>query len=256
MEPQKISQVLSREVSVNYNEAYSEIELTEEETAIALMEARRVKAAKIASMQYKEKLAKGPEYKFYTAEELYEKASKQFTFDEFNKQIIWELCQYFTGDDRTKLNPYKGILLYGPIGCGKTAIMNFFRHNQTNSFQIVSCADIAKDYAKDGHVAIYRFKNSIPSNDKHLTYGQQDIGVCFDDMGTEVEKKHYGNEANVMAEIIFSRYPNKGLHSKTHFTTNCNIEVLTERYGDRVRSRLREMVNVVTFADSAPDRRK
>ncbi|NEW80482.1 MAG: ATPase, partial [Gelidibacter sp.] len=37
------------------------------------------------------------------------------------------------------------------------------------------------------------------------------------------------------------------IHSKTHITTNLNAEELETRYGSRVRSRLREMLNVVAF---------
>jgi DNA replication protein DnaC len=251
-QPKKISDILS---NLAVRDAFSEVELTEDEIETALMKARQDKYTQQRAVEYKQKLRNGPAYKKFTAEELFAEYEKMHTLDNTNKDVVWELCLYFTGDDRTKLNPYKGIYLYGPIGCGKTSLMQFFRHNQANSFAVFSVQEIAGEFSKHGHDAILRFKKSIPSSDYFKTYGQTEIGACFDDLGTEVDKKHFGNEANVMSEIILCRYGFKGLHSKTHFTANLNSNDIEERYGPRVRSRLREMANIVSFMDEAPDRR-
>jgi len=42
----------------------------------------------------------------------------------------------------------------------------------------------------------------------------------------------------------------------THITTNLNAEEIEDRYGNRVRSRLREMVNVIGFDKNTKDKRK
>jgi hypothetical protein len=42
----------------------------------------------------------------------------------------------------------------------------------------------------------------------------------------------------------------------THITTNLNATEIEKQYGVRVRSRLREMMNVVSFPDEAPDKRR
>ncbi|HCY81161.1 MAG TPA: ATPase, partial [Xanthomarina gelatinilytica] len=42
---------------------------------------------------------------------------------------------------------------------------------------------------------------------------------------------------------------------RTHLTTNLNALEIEDRYGERVRSRLREMVNVIAFPSSSPDKR-
>jgi DNA replication protein DnaC len=86
-------------------------------------------------------------------------------------------------------------------------------------------------------------------------YGQEETGYCFDDLGTEVDKKYYGNESNVMAEILLDRYDKQSVKGKTHVTSNLNSTMLEERYGYRVRSRIREMLNIVIFDDRAKDRR-
>ena len=43
---------------------------------------------------------------------------------------------------------------------------------------------------------------------------------------------------------------------RTHLTSNLNAPELETLYGDRPRSRLREMCNVLSFPATAPDRRQ
>ncbi|MEK6878907.1 MAG: ATPase, partial [Nanoarchaeota archaeon] len=105
--------------------------------------------------------------------------------------------------------------------------------------------------------AIKRYNGLIPFMDAHLSYGQKQVGVCFDDMGTEDDRKNYGNESNVMADVMLNRYDNKrNLIRKTHITTNLTTEEMEQRYGSRVRSRMREMFNLVIFDPVASDRRR
>lgn len=42
---------------------------------------------------------------------------------------------------------------------------------------------------------------------------------------------------------------------KTHITTNLSATEIEKNYGNRVRSRLREMVNLIAFEKSAQDKR-
>ena len=64
-----------------------------------------------------------------------------------------------------------------------------------------------------------------------------------------------------MGEILLSRYDllnhlEPGKRVKTHITTNLNAEELEKRYGTRVRSRLREMMNVIAFDNNSIDKRQ
>ena len=59
-----------------------------------------------------------------------------------------------------------------------------------------------------------------------------------------------------MAEILLSRYDlfiQKGI--LTHITTNLSASELESMYGSRVRSRMREMFNLVAFKRNAKDKR-
>ena len=59
-----------------------------------------------------------------------------------------------------------------------------------------------------------------------------------------------------MAEILLSRYDifvSKKI--LTHITTNLSASEIEAIYGNRVRSRLRAMFNLIAFDKSTPDKR-
>lgn len=139
----------------------------------------------------------------------------------------------------------KGILLNGPVGCGKTSLMTllrWFMYKET-SYSIKSTRDIAAEFNIDGYSTI-------------LKYGKSHKIFCFDDLGIEQNMKHFGNECNTIAEILLHRYDlqvSQGI--VTHATTNLNAVELEKLYGNRVRSRLRSMFNLFTFSGEAEDKR-
>jgi hypothetical protein len=60
-----------------------------------------------------------------------------------------------------------------------------------------------------------------------------------------------------MAEIILSRYDY--YHSfgmQTHLTTNLNSSEIEKQYGLRMRSRLREMFNLIAFPVETGEKRR
>ena len=80
---------------------------------------------------------------------------------------------------------------------------------------------------------------------------------CFDDLGVEQPVNHWGNSCNVMAEILLSRYDLWISHKMiTHITTNLNSQELEEAYGNRLRSRMRAMFNLIAFDPSSADKRR
>lgn len=258
METKQITKMIQADLE-NYDLLYANVELTEKEKSLVLYEARKAKDGRLKMEAYTKKLKEEPVYKKYTAEQVLEMVKKipDFIVDEFNKDIIWELCLYFTEDVRCTLDRRKGLMLYGGVGCGKTTLMNFFNKNQFSSYVVYPVREISYEYGKHGSDAILKYKGLLKTSSPEIYFGQKEIGVCFDDLGTEVDKKYFGNESNVMAEIILNRYDRiKDLQSKTHITTNLNTTELEQRYGYRFRSRCREMFNVVIFEQNAPDRRK
>ncbi len=168
--------------------------------------------------------------------------------------IIFRLLVYFFKDQKNAaefdLDLRKGILLMGPIGCGKTSLMNIMRFIRPHQDQhlMISTRKISYDFIQNGYQVIekysdrsFKFKADkwIP---KHY---------CFDDLGVENSLKYFGNDCNVMTEILLSRYDYFINHKMiTHITTNLDSGEIEKLYGSRVRSRLREMMNVITFSNT------
>jgi DNA replication protein DnaC len=170
-------------------------------------------------------------------------------------EIIYKLLVYFLNDTseavKHNISFRKGILLSGPVGCGKTSLMNIIKHikRQEERFIMKSCRDISFEFIQDGYSVIQKYSKQSFKIDIPKTY-------CFDDLGTEENLKYYGNDCNVMAEILLSRYDLfVSKHMLTHLTTNLNSSEIEEIYGIRVRSRLREQFNLIAFSESAKDKR-
>ncbi len=183
--------------------------------------------------------------------------SKWINTDE-NQRLITLFSQYFTQDSRFEsenegFSFKKGLLLYGGIGIGKTSLFQIFIRNPLASYMVVSCREIANGYANNaakGAKGTDYLDDYIDEIDPtHNNPFKQDAwGICFDDLGTESSKKTFGNEVNVMEEILLSRYDRRiALTAKTHITTNLSAEEIGDNYGTRVRSRMREMFNFIEF---------
>ena len=178
-----------------------------------------------------------------------------FKILETDYPIVYMLIAYFLQDETTchqyGINLNKGILLTGPIGCGKTSLMTLMKHLAPigNKFSLKPCRDISFEFIQDGYQIIHKYSIGKLYQSEARTY-------CFDDLGTENNLKYFGNECNVMAEILLSRYDlfiSKKL--QTHITTNLSATEIEKHYGNRVRSRLREMVNLIAFEKTAQDKR-
>jgi energy-coupling factor transporter ATP-binding protein EcfA2 len=151
-----------------------------------------------------------------------------------------EACQKYEIDFR------KGILLLGPVGCGKTSLMTLIRDFFPTSFRPIlkSTRQVSYEFIKEGYEIIDQ-------------YGKSEKVFCFDDLGVESSLKHYGNECNTMGEILLSRYDQFiQFGTITHVTTNLNSVELEKMYGVRVRSRLREMFNLISFPKETQDKRR
>ncbi len=180
---------------------------------------------------------------------------EKFHFREADIINIQKLICYFLKDEvmatHFNLDLSKGILLSGPVGCGKTTLMTLMRHVAQPNYKFImkTCRDISFEFIKDGYQTIHKYSNGNNSYSEYRNY-------CFDDLGVETNLKYYGNECNVMAEIILSRYDI--FISKqviTHITSNLSASEIETTYGNRVRSRLRNMLNLIAFDKDTKDKR-
>jgi len=179
---------------------------------------------------------------------------KNFKVYKEDEVLLFKLCSYFIQDHsgcaQMGIDTSKGILLSGPVGCGKTSLMQLLLHlapHKTN-YEIIPTRNIVFNFNANGFEVLEKY-NEIKS-------------CCFDDLGVEPTGSYYAKECNVMGEILLSRYDmfiQTGLslsHTKTHITTNLNAQELEKRYGNRVRSRIRAMFNLISFDENSIDKRK
>lgn len=183
-----------------------------------------------------------------------EQFGQKFEILESDHHLIFKLLVYFIGDKhhaaKLGIDLSKGILLSGPIGCGKTSLMNLMRFvpPPERNHIIKPARDVSFEFIQEGYEVIWRYSRTSFNNQIPKIY-------CFDDLGAEQSLKYYGNECNVVGEILLSRYEYFVSHDMlTHITTNLSATEMEEVYGSRVRSRLREMMNLISF-DSTIDKR-
>lgn len=236
-------------------ENYDHIHLNEDQVKEALRQGREKEHYRLKQIEYRERLMKTPQYPKYNSEQVFEWFGLQYTVDDDNVTIVQELCKYFTGDSRFNGDLNKGLLLAGGVGVGKTTMMKFFMKNQVQSYRMESCREVESKFSADGEQFVYFCSFMIPIATNADPFGHQSVGICFDDLGTEANAKHYGKEKNVMAEIILNRYDNKLPFTATHITTNLTAEELAKQYGSRVTDRMRQMFNIIEFSPETKSRR-
>ena len=180
---------------------------------------------------------------------------QSFSIYEEDRLSILKLLVYAINDqnnaDKLEIDLNKGILLSGPVGCGKTSLMHLIKpfFNTKYSYKIKSTREIAFEFSKNGFDSFNPYIQNLV-NLKRLN------GYCFDDLGSEPKIKHFGVECNVMREILLSRYE-ANIESKaiTHITTNLSATEIESLYGCDLRSRMREMFNVIGFSSNSLDKR-
>lgn len=181
--------------------------------------------------------------------------NQAFVVEPGNKPKLAELVCYFTGN-ASKLNPSKGIYLYGPVGRGKTLIMQSLAQMCSLVEHKMEAAGI---YFTSHRFQIKNAKSivaELAENKKPEVMKKYYSGVwCIDDLGAEDSYKLFGNEMNVVGDIIierYQRYQQSGL--LTHATSNVDPKDWKDKYGDRVASRMSEMFNPVLLVGD--DKRK
>ena len=185
---------------------------------------------------------------------------KKFKIHKEDEEILLKLCTYMIRDEegckKLGIDLHKGILLSGPVGCGKTSLMKLLPHfvPHIRKYEIIPARNHTFQFNNIGFKIIEQ-------------YGENNF-YCFDDLGVEPTGRHFGKDCNVMGEILLSRYElicqpesacrgrrSQEMRNLTHATTNLNAQELEDRYGNRVRSRMRELFNLIAFDKESIDKR-
>lgn len=234
-------------------------ELTAQELSELVLKARQAKAERLTKEAYWNKVRS--EYKpapmdpgqlaFTVQHNFHNLNNREFILDDWNRDIFYNLCAYFTGNDGV-FDLKKGIMLCGNIGVGKTEMMKLFCTNPHQSFGFTSCRNIVNEFINSSSDDIKQDQIHTHSQTRKAAkphrYSQDYLGTCFDDLGTEqIPAVHYGNRKNVMSEILLNRYDNRLPFNMTHITTNLTQEKILDTYGDRLVDRMAQMFNIVSF---------
>lgn len=151
-----------------------------------------------------------------------------------NKKFITTICFFLSGDERfeTELGYSfkKGLLVRGISGLGKTFLFQCVKDNQLLPITIYSMIDIAETVQEQGYL-------ELPKT----------TGIIYlDDVGTEESVvKHYGTNINFFKNFIEKYYLNNSQFNRLIISTNDNFDKIEEKYGFRVRSRMKDIFNII-----------
>lgn len=187
--------------------------------------------------------------------------SPRFVIDDNNRFAYTNLAKWILGDPTMEcINPEtgmveqgvleKGIYLAGATGTGKSWAMDIISYLATAHgirFSVFGKEERFNIVCNTAQSAVYRFiDNEDPIHSRIH---------CFNDLGTEMKEAIYmGNRQDVMRDYIEERADTP--YQITCFTSNypINHKFITERYGDRAVSRLRQMCNYLVM--KGDDRRR
>lgn len=160
---------------------------------------------------------------------------KDFIVNQYNKPLIIAVCYFLSRDPRfeteLKYDFKKGLLIRGISGLGKTYVIKCVKDNMLNPILFLSMLDITAVLQQEGEF--------------FLEWG--DKKVCYlDDVGTEQgEVVFFGTRINWFKEFIENYYSKNKVFNRLMISTNLSFKEIEEKYGFRVRSRMKEMFNVI-----------
>jgi len=161
------------------------------------------------------------------------------------REVYVKLIQYFHADPDFPGELTKGLMLMGPTGTGKTLamkVMSIYREIDNTKF-VMSNRIFKMNYeVVDVNQIVNCFiANSFDGIKIFLTR----YVTCIDDIGSEtLYAKHYGNKTEVISHVLSERYSKKLL---TFATSNYPLEILEDKYDDRLISRMYSLFNFITM---------
>lgn len=165
---------------------------------------------------------------------------KRLIVNQDNKPFITALCYFVSRDPRfeTELgySLNKGLIIRGVSGLGKTHLVQCLRKNELNPILVLSMLEITGDVKADGEYNIDLKGNKL---------------IYLDDVGTEEPVvNHFGTKISFFKTFIESQYLKTKAFNNLIFSTNNSFSEIEEKYGFRVRSRLKEMMNIIDVKGS------
>lgn len=163
---------------------------------------------------------------------------KKLIMNDDNKKFITALCFFFSNDGRfeTELgfSFRKGLLIRGVSGLGKTHLMKCISKNELNPILILSMLEITDEIKSEGEYEIRMNGNK---------------SIYLDDVGTEeLVVNHFGTKISFFKNFIENYYLRNRIYNKLIISTNNNFSEIENKYGFRVRSRMKDMFNIINVS--------
>jgi hypothetical protein len=168
----------------------------------------------------------------WTSENTY---GKPLIEDEHTLPLIKAICFFLSEDERfeTELgySLQKGLWIRGVAGLGKTHIVRCAANNERNPIDIFSMLEITQDVKESGEYM-------LPAKPGNKIY--------IDDVGSEESVvNHYGTKIYWFKDFLERFYLRSDKYNKIIISTNYNFDTTEQKYGFRVRSRIKDMFNVI-----------
>ena len=156
----------------------------------------------------------------------------EFVIDDINKEVLNQMYLYLTGnEEKFKGDLYKGFLLVGDYGCGKTTLSRIFGEIYGLAFNknVTFLSSIELVEQMQNKEFDIKFFEKRP--------------LIIDEIGREnVKINIYGTERLPLNELLTLRY---NANSYTFGTANFSYDDLRELYGDYLGERLLAMFNFI-----------
>lgn len=197
---------------------------------------QRREEEKRESIQKREELVKT-----WTAKQLYRfmawnsevNYGRELIVNDNTLPLIKTLCYLLSADPRFEselgFSFKKGLMIRGTSGLGKTHLLRCVAENELHPVKMYNMLEIADVVKSEGECLI--------GTDKMM---------YLDDVGTEAcPVKYYGTEINWFKDFLEMYYSSGKPYAKLLLSTNLSAADIEAKYGYRVRSRMREMFNVI-----------
>jgi hypothetical protein len=148
--------------------------------------------------------------------------------------LIKVICFFLSSDERFEkelgFSLRKGLWIRGNYGLGKTYLMDCVKDNLLKPINIYSMVEISKVVKKEG--------------DYQIDFSKL---IYIDDVGSETDSnvKNFGTNINFFKDFIELYYLNNSKFNQLIISTNNDFDEIEYKYGSRVRSRVKDMFNVI-----------
>lgn len=196
---------------------------------------REAEAAKLADLKNRWTANRFYTVMAWASENLF---GKKLIVHDDNKGLIKAICFFLSEDPRfeTELNFSfkKGLLIRGVSGLGKTHLVRCVEQNELKPISIISLLEITDIIKECGEYNPLIRPNGI---------------LYLDDVGTEQPiVNHYGTKITFFKNFIELFYLRQSEYNKLIISTNNSFEEMEDRYGFRVRSRIKDMFNIINVS--------